>query len=291
MKTSSAQSSKRFWIATALGAIALAVLWLAALGPAWDLARSERQRSEEVARAIERHFLPKGEPLEFVEKALAGEKEALVELRTDLAGVGLEIPPPYRPGPDRDPLYFQKQLSEFRQWVRETGAGTGSPFPHDRPLGFREGVSKDLVPDNLARLAVARRFVEVVARSGVGKVLRARQLSTPSFRSTGAAEIEELAFKATVAADEESLTRLVQEMSRPGSFLSIKGIVIDVRRPTSGTFEATLDVAGVRLLKPAPPGGEPGGGEEGEPEAEGDSGPGVLVPTAPARPGKPPRRF
>ena len=56
-----------------------------------------------------------------------------------------------------------------------------------------------------------------------------------------------------------------------------------MRRPASGTFEATLDLAGVRVLRPVEP--------EAEPETEPGPEPGVLVPTAPARGGRPKRDY
>lgn len=298
--TASTSSPARFWVATAVGAVALVILWWAAVSPARGVARVAREESRGLRARIDRHFAPKGEPLDIVEKALAGEKESLVALRNELGGVGLEVPPEYVPGADRDPLYFQKQLSEFRGWVRASARTRGVPFANaSAPLGFREGISEDVVAENLARLAVGRRFVEVAGKSGVRSVLRAQQITVPSFHvaDAAAAGVQELPFKVTVAADEESLVRLVQEMSRPGQFLSIRGLIVEVRRPTSGTFEATLDLAGVRVLRPVEPERERGAGVEPEAELEAEvetepgPEPGVLVPTAPAREGRPKRDY
>ncbi len=294
--TTSTSSPTRFWGATAVGAVAFAILWWAAVSPAREDARAAREESRMLAARIERHFAPKGEPLDVVEKALAGERESLVALGNELGGVALEIPPEYEPGPDRDPLYFQKQLSEFRGWVRASAQTRGVPFANtSAPLGFREGISEDVVAENLARLAVGRRFIEVAGKSGVRSVLRAQQITVPSFRvaDVAAAGIQELPFKVTVAADEESLVRLVQEMSRPGQFLSVRGLIVEVRRPASGTFEATLELAGVRVLRPVKPEGEGEAGvePEAEPETEPGPEPGVLVPTAPAGEGRPTRDY
>lgn len=278
----SAASPKRFWIATGLGAVACALLWWFVVARARALAGLERKESSELAEGVRKHFDPEGKPIEFVERTLGREKTRLADLRRDLWTIGIVLPPEYEPGPGRDPLYFQEQLTEFRRWVRESGV----TFANARaPLGFREGVSEDVIPGQLARLAVARRFVEVVRNAGVKTVLRVQQMTVPSFREDGpGAEIEELPFKATVAADEESLVRLVQEMSRPASFLSVRNAIVNVRNPTSGSFEATFELAGVRLVGSPELEDEPEGEEEAEfeAEAEPEDEPGVLVPTAPS---------
>jgi hypothetical protein len=279
MRTSTGTSG-RFWIVAAVGAVAFALLWRAVVAPARALADSERKRSGTLAEGVRGHFDPDGKPIELVEKTLAREKAILVNLRRDLWAIGVALPPEYEPGPGRDPLYFQEQLTEFRKWVR----GSGVTFTNARaPLDFREEISEGMVPGQLARLAVARRFVEVVRNAGVKTVLRVQQLTVPSFRQEGpGADTEELPFKATVAADEESLVRLVHEMSRPAGFLSVRSTVVSVRDPSSGSFEATFELAGVRLLgspemEDAP---EVEGGTKPEPEPEAE--PGVLVPTAPS---------
>jgi hypothetical protein len=270
------KGSRLFWLATALAAGALAVLWTAVVAPARALVEVERRHAAELRADIERHFAAEGEPIDVVEDALERAKGRLTDLRGELEAVELELPPEYQPGPDRDPLYFQKQLSELRQRARESGVDFATA---STPLGFSQAVTADATPEYLARLGAARRFIEGAREAGIRTVPRVRQLNAPSFLDPdGAApEIEALPFRVTIAADERSLVRLVQEMSLRESFLSVRGLDVAVRDPASGVFEATLDLAGVQLVRPASPPAET------DEATEGETGPGVLVPTRPSR--------
>jgi hypothetical protein len=88
--------------------------------------------------------------------------------------------------------------------------------------------------------------------------------------------VEEIPMRATCATDERGLMRLLQEISRPGSFLSLKDLRVEVRDPESGVFDAALEVAGVRTKKVEAKASE-GEVRPAEPEA------GTTVPIRPRR--------
>jgi len=242
-------SSKRFWGIAGAGAVALLIFRAVFVSPTAAKADGVRTEIGNLRAEREGYFPRGGVPIEDAEKHLAAEKAALGSIRAAVGRVALDVPEELREGDGRDLSYYQVRREELLRRAKDTGiAFVGAASG----LGLPLEVAEDKVPEYLVRIAVAGRLVEAVAAAGVSalsgaKAVPARPVlsAVQGARAGPSSEITELPVEVTVSADERSLIRLVQEVSRPERFLALKALVVEVKDPTSGVFEARLEVAGV----------------------------------------------
>lgn len=238
-------SGRRFWVAAAGCAAGMLVFWYAAVRPASEEAEAESTRASNLAAERSGFFPADGAPIADVEKSLSAEKKNLAELSASLSQAELKPPPELEPSSGRDALYYQQKLAEFAEQFAKSGIQSGTKAP----LGFPKDIAAEAVGDYLARLAVAHRFLEAARSAGVKAVTAAKHPSIRIAAGTGASELEEIPLEVALAADERSLIRLIQELTRPGRFLAVKRLKVEVKDPASGAFEATVELAGVRVRR------------------------------------------
>lgn len=257
--------TRKFLMAVAAGAGALALAWFALIGPLRTDAQAEGDRAKLKAEERARYFPAAGAPIAGVEKALADEKLILEELKNELGRLVLTIPAELEPGDDRDALYFQQQLAKLRSRAESSGVKFDDP---GAPFGFSKPPQEDSVAEYLARLEVASRFLEAAKAAGIATIMRAEQPAPEAGPSGGGWRAHELPLKVTAAADEKSLILLLHELSRPERFLALKGLSIKVKDAAAGHFVASIKIAGVTIVEdkestqPAPGGGGEGAGGE-----------------------------
>jgi hypothetical protein len=253
--------SKRFFVATGIGAGAFAVVWAALIAPTRSAAREEETRLENAAARREAFFREKGVPLEEAFEAIEEESKTLEGLKGDVGKVELSLPAELEPTDEHLNLnYYQTKRSEL---TKRATSGRMTFASEESPLGLPLRPPEEELADYLARIEVTRRFVEAAERAGVAAVLRAEHppprvaaaVSTsgagqdPGPSGAGGRAAEELPIVPTVSADEKSLLALLHEVSQPERFLALRGIEIEVKDAASGHFEATLDLAGVRIVE------------------------------------------
>ena len=257
------RESKRFLIAVAAGAGALALAWFVLIAPVRRDAQEEERKADSQARDRGRFFPAKGALITDVEKALAEERKTLEGLKGELGKLELALPSELvvEPGDGRDTLYFQQQLAKLRARAESSGIrfdDAGAPF------GFSQPPQDDQVEEYLARLEVASRFLDAAKAAGLAAVVRAEQPAPEDGPAGGGRRARELPMKVMTAADEKSLILLLHEVSRPERFLALKGLAVEVKDASAGHFEATVELAGVRVVKDeGPTGPAPGGPDEG----------------------------
>jgi hypothetical protein len=221
------------------------------VSPALEDAARERKKIRNLRAQRARYFHKDGLPIAEAEALLSAQQKQLTALEKSVSGASLTIPEDLRPEEGRDVLYFQKMLAELCRSVRARGVEIDKK---SASLGFPADAPPDSADELLARLAVARRFFDAAVAARVRSVSRVEQ---PSIREVERPEVsvrlEEIPMRATCATDERGLIRLLQEISRPGAFLALKGLRIEVREPDSGVFHAALELAGVRTRKAAAP--------------------------------------
>ncbi|MHC4200857.1 MAG: hypothetical protein ACYSU0_12770 [Planctomycetota bacterium] len=287
------KQSKRFLVAVAVGALVL----VAFRGLLVSSVRGEADREiEEIEnkQAKRKSYFRKGEPVGKVKKELETEERALKALESSVEAVELVIPPELVASDDNSKLsYYQKHRSMLNERAGGHAAAREITFANAKsPLGLPLVVPDEKVPEFLARLVVARRFLDAAVAARIERVAAAEHpvrrfadgrssggeagtsgparpapAGAPTEAGKGEAKkkrvLEELPMKVVVAANEHSLIRLLQEVSRPESFLALNDLRINVKDPASGAFEATLELAGVRMTEapeeaelteiPAPP--------------------------------------
>ncbi len=293
------KQSKRFLVALAAGALALVVFRALLVSSVRGEADSEIDEIKNKL-AKRKSYFRKGEPVGKVKKELETEERTLKALESSVGPVELVIPPELEATDEQSKLsYYQKQRSSLNNRAAQHAAGgrarTGITFGNAKsPLGLPLVVPDEKVPEFLARLVVARRFLDAAVAAGIQGVVAVEHpgryitdgrssggaAGRPAARSAGPPGsaraalpgvgttggpgrppggkddpekeervLEELPMKVVVAADERSLIRLLQEVSRPESFLALNDLRIHVRDATSGAFEATLELAGVRMIE------------------------------------------
>lgn len=270
------KESKGFVAAAAAGAVAFVVFRAILVSPVTAAKDDEIATIRQRLAERESYFPPGGLPIDEVKERLEAEKATIAELKQSVGQVELEVPEELKPTEGRDTLYFQQQLAK----LRARAASSRVSFENKAaPLGFTQSVTEETVPEFLARLEVASRFIEAAASARIGAVMRAEHPASRPGPGGGGRQVKELPMKVVAAADEKSLIRLLQELSRPGRFLALKGLGVEVKDPSSGYFEATIELAGVTVVAAADAVG-PGTPGSQEPD------PGKTVPTTPFR-----RRF
>ncbi len=254
-------------MAVGAGVAALALVWLVLVKPVRADAQAEARTASERALDRARFFPAIGAPVAEVEEALEAEKGTLQGLKVALDRMLLRVPDHLQPAEGRDSLYFQQQLARLRTAAESSGIGfddRGAPF------GFSKPPREDEVTEYLARIEVASRFLDAAGTAGLASVIRAEQPASKAGPSGGGRRAHELPMKVVVAADERTLMLFLHAIARPDRFLALKGLAVEVEDASAGHFEATVEFAGVTIVKDEGPVGPAPGGED---EGTGVSGP------------------
>lgn len=240
------KESKGFLVAVALGAAAFLVFRYFLVSPV--TARTDEARGKLNNHLAKRsgYFRKKGKPIRAVKKELEAEGSTLKELASSVGPVGLALPPELEPTDDHLKLsYYQMRRSK----LNERANGSGITFSNEKsPLGLPLVVPEENVPEFLARLAVAGRFLDAASAAHLPQVVRAEHPPARMGPPSAGRVCEELPFKIVVAADEKSLILMLWKLSRPEKFLALRELELEVKNAASGTFEARLELAGVRVV-------------------------------------------
>jgi hypothetical protein len=283
------KESKRFLVAVAVGAVVLVVFRAFLVSSVRGEADREIDEIKNKLARRESYFRKSGEPVGKVKKELETEERTLKALESSVGPVELVVPPELEASDEQSKLsYYQKQRSLLNERASQhgtQGAGRmGIVYGNAKsPLGLPLVVPDEKVPEFLARLVVARRFLDAAVAARIQGLTSAEHpvrhitdgrssggaagsSASPRIDPTGGGSaggkgdpknkkkkeervLEELPMKVVVAANEQSLIRLLQEVSRPERFLALNDLRIHVRDEKSGAFEATLELAGVRMIE------------------------------------------
>jgi len=283
------KQSKRFLVGVAAGAVVLLAFRALLVSSVRD--EADREIDEINNKLAKRKsYFRKGEPVGKVKQELETEERTLKELESSVGPVELVLPPELALSDEHSKLsYYQMRRSRLNERAAQAAqaARTGITFGNAKsPLGLPLVVPDEKVPEFLARLVVARRFLDAAVAARITRLVgaehpvrritdgrssggaagrpaassaepsgTARAGPTGAGTSGGKGEakkervLEDLPMKVVVAANEQSLIRLLQEVSRPERFLALNDLRIHVSDPASGAFAATLELAGVRMIE------------------------------------------
>lgn len=230
-----------------MGLVGLAVLWRFIVSrPSAEADRAAEQVRGLASRGGE--FFPEGgKAVAAAEEGLDRERETLGELDKALEGATLKIPDDLASREGRDPLYFQTKLRELMERVSTSGLVLAEGA---KSLGFSREVSGEVTPEYLARLAVMRHIVRAANEADVEQIMKVEQVAVPG-PAAGEGENQagalpgELPVRISVLTDEKGLIGFVQSLSQPEEFLALRGLRVEVKDPSSGAFEAYLELAAV----------------------------------------------
>jgi hypothetical protein len=244
------KTSRRFWAVTIGALVALGIFHVFVVAPTAAEAASEAHKLKNLAKERAGYFAKDGRPVDEAAEQLEARKAELAAVTKEIERVKLLVPPELQPAQGRDKLYVQQQTAALGAQAAADGIRFADRV---KDLGFVTDVPAEGLEEILARIAVARRFYAAAKNADVRLVLSAEnQPARVRSQPDASVEIEELVYKVVVAADERGLARLLQELSRPAHFLALKELAVGIGDASSGTFEATLAVAGVRVRSVSP---------------------------------------
>ncbi len=184
------KQSKRFVVGVAVGAVALLAFRALLVSSIRGEADGE---IEEINNKLARRksYFRKGEPVGKVKKELETEERTLKALESSVGPVELVVPLDLVPSDDHSKLsYYQKQRSSLNKRAGQAAqaARTGITFGNAKsPLGLPLVVPDEKVPEFLARLVVARRFLDAAVAAGIERVVAAehpvRRITDGSIRT------------------------------------------------------------------------------------------------------------
>ncbi|MCX7805632.1 MAG: hypothetical protein N3A38_10640 [Planctomycetota bacterium] len=183
------------------------------------------------------------------------EARARKEVRDRLMKVAFNMPPEFNVPREWEPnVYFDRMLKEV---VGKAGAAVQFVGKDAGTIGFTQRFldRKEEPRIRFRRLAVADRLLEAMKATGVGRLVSVQHGKAFSYGMPDVnVHIEAVTMYAVVQSPEKNFVALVHELQQPGRsgrYVAVRGVRINVADPTSGTFEATLALAGL-FVAPGP---------------------------------------
>ncbi len=190
--------------------------------------------------------------LKEAHKRLDEEDRARKEMRDRLMKVAFNMPPEFNVPREWEPnVYFDRMLKEV---VGKSGAAIQFVGKDAGTVGFTQRFldRKEDPKVRFRRLALADRFLEAMKAAGVGRLVSIQHGKAFSYGMPDVnVHIEAVTMYAVVQSPEKNFAALLHELQQPGRsgrYVAVRGTRINVNDPTSGTFEATLALAGLFVV-------------------------------------------
>jgi len=179
-------------------------------------------------------------------KRMEAQRTALEAERKELGGMIFEVKAPYVLDPGVEASELPLERDRLVNALRARCAKSPVAFPAKAPLGFKgNNPQKEKIELALERLAVTARVVEAAERAGITAVRRLIQGKREDVSGASGAQLQRVPVTVSAQVTEESLVRLLAEISRPGAFLALESLDIRVARPDATHFEIKARVSGV----------------------------------------------
>ncbi len=249
-----------------IGTVVAVVVWLIVrswvIGPVVAEAEGLRSDAESNLDELATMAPSGGTPIADAMKGLDSEKKALDRVREELKEIEFELDAPYQDVERAQPrLYFEQELARVRQ---KLGDGTVAYGSANQPLGFKGDVLKEKVPDLLRRLALADHASWCAEMAGVQKVISVGHGEARAYGEGLPVYLSEYPLTITIEAHERALISMLHRLQRRGKCAPVQALSIKVTDAESGSFQATLQLGSVFVVKKPRPKAA-GGGDDDDP--------------------------
>jgi len=234
--------ARKFALTVGGAAGALALFWLAVLGPIRASTARQLRVLEESRAALEKEFAVRGLPAQASVRAAEDEGKAL---RKALAAAtkGLQLGKADAEAFDpvakaSDPgLYYTNRLEKTRAAVRKR-AGL---MPVPGGLGLATEIpGREEIPLQLFRLAVVEKVVDAAATAGLSRIETIEFLPVDA---AGCRLRRRVPIVFETGGSLRAVVRFLHEVSRPGSFLGLAKVAVTAKG--GGEMAARVELAGL----------------------------------------------